>query len=74
MYAQIKLANPGFPFLIREAEGTAAKITGRYGRLPILRLQFVTNSGKKRPFGKEPMYQQPPKNRAVMSKIACITY
>lgn len=31
MYANIKLANPGFPFLIREAEGTPAQITGRYG-------------------------------------------
>lgn len=34
MYANIKLANPGFPFLIREAEGTQAQITGRYGTLP----------------------------------------
>jgi hypothetical protein len=31
MYANIKLTNPGFPFLIREAEGTPAQITGRYG-------------------------------------------
>lgn len=31
MYATIKLDNPGFPFLIREAQGVPAKLTARYG-------------------------------------------
>lgn len=30
-YAKMKTANPGFPFLIREAEGTSAAMTARYG-------------------------------------------
>eukprot|EP00892_Ulva_mutabilis_P012551 jgi/Ulvmu1/9669/UM055_0007.1 len=29
-YAKMKTANPGFPFLIREAEGTPAAMTARY--------------------------------------------
>lgn len=32
-YALIKNDNPDFPFLIREAEGTGAKLTARYGAL-----------------------------------------
>ena len=32
-YATIKTENPGFPFLIREAEGVPAKMTARYGAL-----------------------------------------
>lgn len=30
-YASIKNENPGFPFLIREADGVKAKMTARYG-------------------------------------------
>ena len=30
-YASIKTDNPGFPFLIREAEGVQAKLIARYG-------------------------------------------
>ena len=30
-YVDIKKANPGLPILIREAEGTEAKLTARYG-------------------------------------------
>lgn len=46
MYATIKLANPGFPFLIREAEGTSAKITGRYGAQFIFTCLDYRISGK----------------------------
>lgn len=32
----MKTANPGFPFLIREAEGTPAAMTARYGMASLL--------------------------------------
>jgi hypothetical protein len=34
-YAVIKQSNPGFPFLIREAEGVQAKLIARYGAFDV---------------------------------------
>ena len=39
-YAKMKTANPGFPFLIREAEGTPAAMTARYGKASLLRISL----------------------------------